>query len=538
MTKKGGTKIVLTASETEISDFKNNPFIAFTGSFSHYMPLWTSRWYLFPSPPVINGSAKWAPYGMRKIEAGLLESGFKPEDIVTAIPDDLNKVVGPNTRVVAISSMDPLGLAYVSFTYSTVLGWGSIPENLYAFQKIFRTKALKKYKPKIIVGGSGAWQIGPTARKLLGIDTVILGEADEIAPEIFKKAVEGESLPSVVKAKRSPPVDKIPLIRNPSVHGIVEISRGCGRNCQFCAPTMRKRRDMPIERVVKEVAVNASNGIDLVTLATEDLFLYQYDRTTKFHPNALAVYNLIKSISEVPGVAAIQPAHISLAPAVVDPEMISELTTVMSEYCRYHYKGAPIITAETGIETGSSRLIAKYMRGKCLPFKPEEWQEMVLQAYGILNDNNWAPLSTIIIGLPDETDDDALKTLELIDEIFNYRSFLVPNLFTNLQECILRKERRANFNVISDTQVEVFQRCWEYNLHLWKQDWLGANNTPQGFMINMAAQLIFGGAVILKYRWGGGNLNKIRKDLIMKIMGLKPIEKISRAVRLINNKLK
>ena len=362
MVKTGGAKIVLTASETEISDFKNNPFIAFTGSFPHLMPLWSSRTFLFPPPPVKDGRSTLAPYGLRKIEAGLLQAGFTEEDVVTVIPDHLNKVIGPETKVVGISAMDPLGLAYVSFTYSTFLGWGSVPENLHAFQKIFRKKSLKKYSPKVIVGGAGSWQIGPKARKLLGIDTVILGEADETAPEIFRKAVNGEPLPAVVQPERSPPLEKIPTIKNAALHGGVEISRGCGRNCQFCAPTMRKRRDMPIEKIIEEVKVNVAHGNNMITLATEDVFLYCYDRNTKFHPNAMAVYNLFKSIAEVPGVEAIQPAHISLAPACVDPGMISELAHILNDYCRYHYKGDPIITAETGIETGSSRVIGKYMR--------------------------------------------------------------------------------------------------------------------------------------------------------------------------------
>ncbi len=538
MIKNGGYKIVLTASETEISDFRNNPFIAFTGSFPHYMPLWSSRAYLFPPPPAENGRSKIAPYGLRKIEAALLDKGFTEDEVITAIPDDLDKVIGPNTKVLAISSMDPLGLAYVSFTYSTFLGWGSIPQNLYSFQKIFRTKALKKYKPKIIVGGAGSWQIGPRARQLLGIDAIVLGEADETGPEIIIKAVNGESFPAIVKPEQSPPIEKIPLIKKATCHGIVEVSRGCGRNCQFCTPTMRKRRDMPIDRVVEEVKVNVANGVDMITLSTEDVFLYSYERGTKFHPNAMAVYNLIKSIADVPGVKAIQPAHISLAPACVDPEMISGLSEIMNDYCRYHYKGDPIITAETGIETGSTRLIGKYMRGKCLPFKPEQWQETVLDAYGILNDNNWTPLSTIIISLPGENDEDALQTLELIDEIFHYKSFLVPNLFANLQECILRNERRANFDGISDIQVEVFQRCWEYNLSRWKEDWLGPSDKPLGFATRLLTQLIFYGALLLKYRWGNDNLSKIRRDLIYKVIGKKPIEQLNTAHKLIKSGLK
>ena len=35
MARNDGVKIVLTASETEISDFRNNPFIAFSGSFPY-----------------------------------------------------------------------------------------------------------------------------------------------------------------------------------------------------------------------------------------------------------------------------------------------------------------------------------------------------------------------------------------------------------------------------------------------------------------------------------------------------------------------
>ncbi len=537
MKRNNGVKIVLTASETEISDFRNNPFIAFSGSFPHRMPLWSSRTFLFPPPPVENGRSKFAPYGLRKVEASLLENGFNQEDIATAIPDDLNKVIGPNTQVLGISAMDPLGLAYVSFTYSTFLGWGSEPENLHAFQKIFRTKAVKKYKPKIIVGGAGSWQIGAGAQKKLGIDTIIIGEADQIAVRIFKKAINGEPLPKRVKQKQSSPIEKIPNIKNASLHGTVEISRGCGRNCQFCTPTMRRRRDMPIEKIIEEVQVNVAKGNDLITLATEDLFLYCYDRTTKFHPNAMAVYNLIKNIAAVPGVKAIQPAHISLTPAVVDPEMISGLTSIMQDYCRYHYRGDPIITAETGIETASPRLIGKYMRGKCLPYKPEQWPELILESYGILNDNNWTPLSTIIIGLPEEQESDVIATLELVDEIFHYRSFLVPNLFANLHECILRNERRANFDACSDVQVELFQRCWEYNIHLWKEDWLGENKNPIGFALQLASNLIFNAAYLIYYRWGQGNLAKIRNNLLMKVVGKTPIEKVSTSLKAVKSAL-
>ena len=73
------SKIVLTAPATEMSDFSQNPFIAFTTSFPARMVpsrrLKHKIWY----PPVKrnpDGTAKFAPNGLRKIEAMLLENRF------------------------------------------------------------------------------------------------------------------------------------------------------------------------------------------------------------------------------------------------------------------------------------------------------------------------------------------------------------------------------------------------------------------------------------------------------------------------------
>ncbi len=76
-----GTKIVLTASATEMSDFLNNPFIAFVAGFGKGpIPLGFVRKTLYP--PVerkIDGRAGFAPYGLRKVEAMLLQSGFSEQ---------------------------------------------------------------------------------------------------------------------------------------------------------------------------------------------------------------------------------------------------------------------------------------------------------------------------------------------------------------------------------------------------------------------------------------------------------------------------
>ena len=57
-----------------------------------------------------DGSVKYAPCGTRKIEAALLNNGFKREDVIVAHPEHLDKVIGSNTKVLAISGFDRLEL--------------------------------------------------------------------------------------------------------------------------------------------------------------------------------------------------------------------------------------------------------------------------------------------------------------------------------------------------------------------------------------------------------------------------------------------
>ncbi len=472
-----GKKIVLTASATEMSDFYNNPFIAFVGGFGKGpIPLSYVRKALYPpTGRKPDGQAKFAPYGLRKVEAMLLQNGFTQNDIAVAHPDDLQNFIGPETKVIGISSMDPTGMGYVSKTYSSIVGGGE-PMNAIEFKKLIMHPSIKKYKPKIIVGGFGSWQL---ERKHVsdsyGVDCVLLGGKPEPIVEIFKKAVNGEAIPRIAKADESLSTwnynVQMPLTKHAAIHGAVEISKGCGRNCHFCTPTMQNKVDVPLEKIMQEVALTTAEGSDHVTLITEDLFLYG-TTDKKFVPNKEAVVKLVKSVADYPGVKSIQASHMSLAPVYHNPQMIKELAEILIEKSWYSFGKKAIITSETGIETGSPRLMKKYMRGKMLPFKPEQWQEVVTNAFGILNDNDWYPLATLIIGLPDEKEEDMLQTLELMDKLKDYNAFYVPLFFVPLENCVLMNKKGAEMDSLSKARWDFFVKCWEYNIKIWKPTFL------------------------------------------------------------------
>ncbi|MEM0449208.1 MAG: hypothetical protein QW520_05240, partial [Methanomassiliicoccales archaeon] len=291
-----GVMIVLTASEIEMSDFNLNPFLAFAGGFPNSI---VSRKLYPPLPCNPDGSARFAPYGLRKVET-LLADRFGEENVVVTPPSNLHLFIGPATKIIGISTMDPLGTGFVSRTYSSLLGLTGKPATLAEFEKLVKNPSIVNSEAKLVVGGAGAWQISEAGlQESLGIDSILIGQSESSLVEIFEKALNGEMMPQSM-VMDSPSIEDIPLIKNPSLYGVVEITRGCGRGCAFCSPTARQRISIPHERVLKEVELNAKAGSRMIMLQTDDVFLYQAQE--HFLPNKEAIVKLIKAVDKVEGV--------------------------------------------------------------------------------------------------------------------------------------------------------------------------------------------------------------------------------------------
>jgi radical SAM superfamily enzyme YgiQ (UPF0313 family) len=62
---------------------------------------------------------------------------------------------------------------------------------------------------------------------------------------------------------------EIPVIRRAVAGGgTVEITRGCGRGCQFCSPDLLAFRSIPKDRILQEVEVLVRNGQRGICLPT------------------------------------------------------------------------------------------------------------------------------------------------------------------------------------------------------------------------------------------------------------------------------
>ncbi len=419
--KDGGYPVVLTTDRTLASDYNGSEFIGFGATFPRVLPDLLYSSFFAPSVPHHDGVMKYGHCGSRKVEAALLNDGFKQGDVVIGHPDHLDKLVGPKTEALGITTHDPLGLGPASTTFSSFVG--GEPYSSHYFKKLVKYPELSKFDINVIVGGPGTWQLDDKRiMKKYDVDTIVIGEGEKVAPEIFGKALKSEDLPKKVVGDVVD-IKDIPRIQGPTINGLVEISRGCGRGCDFCNPTLLNLRHRPVKEIIEEVELNTRTGKEKTILHAEDVLRYG---SKTLSPEPKKLMTLLKRVKKHTN--RVDFSHVALASAASEPELIENI----SELFDVGGEGKPWFSAQTGVETGSPELASKHIKGKAKPFDAKEWPSVVRRAFDIFDENDWIPCATLILGLPGENSDDVIKTMELLDDLSDKDFFIVPLMFVPL----------------------------------------------------------------------------------------------------------
>src|SRR5262249_56116502 len=100
-------------------------------------------------------SARYMPAGVRVLEATLLKH-YASQDIVACYPDDVDRFIGPATRVVAISTHNPLGVTFAAGVYTSIFGESKQPINAHYACKLFARVKPNPHRGhfKAVVGAS------------------------------------------------------------------------------------------------------------------------------------------------------------------------------------------------------------------------------------------------------------------------------------------------------------------------------------------------------------------------------------------------
>lgn len=446
-----GKRIVLTSDPTMMSSYHGGVLLGFSATMPKaVMPDLVFRWLFCPPLAAApDGSALLAPCGMRKVEAALLEAGFDRSEVMVAHPDHLEKAIGSGTEIVGITHDDPLGKIAL-LEIEQMIGRGP-PHNRSKFLALVNHPLIKEHRPKLVVGGNGAWEL---VGEDVPVDHIYLGEGEGDFPQICRSIMRGLDVPKIIRGNAVPGKD-IPVNRGPTIAGIVEVGRGCWRGCAFCSPTMRTLRHRPLERILEDVRVNLKAGQGDVLLHSEDVFTYG---SSGMKPDGEKVKRLVKEVKRL-GPKTVDVSHLSMATVHQNQKLLREVSEIVGIGSDQRYMSAWI-----GIETGSCRILSMHMPRKALPNDSDCWPEMVRDCYRLFGEESWLPVASLVLGLPGETADDVVKTIELVESLKDYTGLMLPLFFSPMAETNLGGTTGFGKDRAFPEHWELVGLCLEYNL--------------------------------------------------------------------------
>ena len=477
-------EIILTTDRTMMTNHHGKEFLGFMATGPPIgMPEHLWMWICAPKVKVDELGRPWqAPYALRKLETLLQDKGYS----AAVIDPDYLHLHLKHAKILMLSHHDYFALCPPSSEWWLITK--KEPVNARSFRRLMEKPEIgeaKKRGLKIIAGGPAAWQwlYRVNLWKKWGIDTVVDGEGERIVLDLVEKVYSGEPLPRYIFVGPSdvPRIEEIPAIKYASVNGLIEIMRGCPRGCRFCSVTLRPLRHMPLDLIEKEIQVNVGCGVDGVILHSEDVLLYGA-KGIRLNPDALIKLHVMARRY----VGKMAWSHASLAAiknAEEEHHLISRISEIICGRGDQDYWGV-----EVGIETGSPELAKKIMPAKSAPYPAEMWPEVVEDAFRIMHENGIIPAATIILGLPEETPDDLVKTAELLDRLSDYRSLIVPMFFVPMG--VLKDRNWFTTVKVKDEHIEVMRRCLWHSLK-WAEEIIdkfylkGASSYPLKLMLKV-----------------------------------------------------
>ena len=447
--------VVLVADRTLSARYK----VLFEGIFATMQtskaPQFAMRHILSPKMPADSGGrALAAPLGLRRVQAAILnQTALGPEDVICTTPEALGKVIGPWTKIVGVSSSDPLGQG-MSNTTTTAFWSGELYTARWTRQMMSAIKAAKaKYGFTVVAGGAGAWQWARDAQTVeaQGIDVVFEGYFEQIGPQLFSDILDNRPIDEHVVAAGTS-TELIRPITGASMLGIVELSRGCGNGCAFCTMGKVKMSHLPHETILADLQTNVSAGFTSVVSGSEDFFRYG-GATGKVNFEALR--ELLTEMKRIDGLGFMQIDHGNISSVLqYEDDQLREIRRLLTWSQPSDY-----LWVNMGAESANGRLVAANGPGKIAPFDPDDWGDMVRQAADKMVRTGFYPVFSVVLGLPGETPGDVAATLKLVKDLVAKNVVIFPIFY----EPQTASNQAFSVSAMTADHLELYTVCYENN---------------------------------------------------------------------------
>ncbi len=224
------------------------------------------------------------------------------------------------------------------------------------------------------------------------IDVVVGPDAYRRLPSILREA-KGEDPIVDVRLDKNETYEGMTAARGEGVSGWVSIQRGCDKFCTFCiVPYTRGReRGTPPREVLRQVRELADMGYREVTLLGQTVNSYRFEDVD--------FADLLTSVAQVDGIERVR--YTSPYPIDFTPKLIDTLASLPNVPDYLHLP----------LQSGNNRVLEEMKRG----YTVEEFVDIVQRLRARMPD---IAISTdIIVGFPNETDEEFEDTFRLMGEI-------------------------------------------------------------------------------------------------------------------------
>jgi tRNA-2-methylthio-N6-dimethylallyladenosine synthase len=279
-------------------------------------------------------------------------------------------------------------------------------------------KHIKETKPDLVVGiiGCMAQRLGDELLKHPAVDIVCgPGQIAEIPRLITEALQEKKKTVAVTEKIRQISPDAQSLERFETEYSgddtdipgqaYVRAMHGCDKFCSYCVvPYVRgPETSRPPEAIIEQAKRLAQNGIKQITLLGQRINAYEYKAGDK----AYCLAELLEMLSKIDGVEWIK--FVTSYPSKKYFKEIMQAMVNLPKVCRYLHIPA---------QSGSDQILKAMNRG----YTSAEYLGLLDIARQIVPDI--AVAGDFIVGFPGETDDDFLKTVDLLKKSRYKNSFI------------------------------------------------------------------------------------------------------------------